>query len=159
MDTASNESTEIAKPKQVRAGGAPKGSTNHVTHGLYMYKAMLNGNGLDERTSLFKAVREKEQELVRALGGDPSPQEQAIIGDSVKNMLYIASLDNYLMGLKSLVRKGRPHPVLAIRTQLSPHLRENLKTLGLKRRVKESDIKLYEDEDKGADSDETSEGK
>ena len=48
-------------------------------------------------------------------------------------MLYIASLDNYLMGLKSLVRKGRPHPVLAIRTQLSAHLRENLKTLGLKR--------------------------
>jgi len=53
--------------------------------------------------------------------------------DSVKNMLYIASLDNYLTGLKSLVRKGKPHPVLAIRTQLSAHLRENLKTLGLKR--------------------------
>src|ERR1700754_1982275 len=97
---------------------------------------MLNGNGLDQRTSLFKALREKEQELVTALGGAPSPQEQAIIGDSVKNMLYVASLDNYLMGLKSLVRKGRPHPVLAIRTQLSAHLRENLKTLGLRRVTK-----------------------
>jgi hypothetical protein len=51
-------------------------------------------------------------------------------------MLYIASLDNYLMGLKSFVRKGRPHPVLAIRTTLSAHLRENLKTLGLKRVAK-----------------------
>jgi hypothetical protein len=90
----------------------------------------------NERTSLFKALREKEQELVKALGGDPSPQEQAIIADSVKNMLYVASLDNYLMRLKSLVRKGRPHPVLAIRTQLSAHLRENLKTLGLKRVAK-----------------------
>jgi hypothetical protein len=86
----------------------------------------------NERTSLFKALREKEQELVKALGGDPSPQEQAIIADSVKNMLYVASLDNYLMGLKSLVRKGRPHPVLAIRTQLSAHLRENLNDVGLK---------------------------
>ena len=94
---------------------------------------MLNGKGLDERTSLFKAMREKELELITALGGDPSPQQQAIIADSVKNMLYIASLDNYLMGLKSLVRKGKPHPVLAIRTQLSAHLRENLKTLGLRR--------------------------
>ena len=37
------------------------------------------------------------------------------------------------MQLKSLVLKGKPHPVLAIRTQLSAHLRENLKTLGLKR--------------------------
>jgi hypothetical protein len=129
-DATNNESTEV-KPRN--AGGAPKGSKNHLVHGFYTYKAMLNGNGLDERTSLFKALREKEKELVTALGGDPSPQEQAIIGDSVKSMLYIASLDNYLMGLKSLVRKGRPHPVLAIRTQLSAHLRENLKTLGLKR--------------------------
>jgi hypothetical protein len=94
---------------------------------------MLNGDGLDQRSSLFKAMREKELELITALGGDPSPEQQAIIADSVKNMLYIASLDNYLMGLKSLVRKGKPHPVLAIRTQLSAHLRENLKTLGLKR--------------------------
>ena len=78
-------------------------------------------------------MREKELELITALGGDPSPQQQAIIADSVKNMLYIVSLENYLMGLKSLVRKGKPHPVLAIRTQLSAHLRENLKTLGLKR--------------------------
>src|SRR4029453_9718732 len=90
------------------------------------------------------------QELVSALGGDPSPQEQAIIGDSVKNMLYIASLDNYLMGLKSLVRKGRPHPVFAIRTQLSAHLRENLKTLGLKRVAKNLSLHdtLAKDDDK-----------
>src|SRR4030095_12267104 len=136
MDTTNNESNEITKPGPRNAGGAPKGSKNHLKHGLYTYKAMLNGNGLDERTSLFKALREKEQELVKALGGDPSPQEQAIIGDSLKKMLAMASLDNYLMGLKSLVRKGRPHPVLAIRTTLSAHLRENLKTLGLKRVAK-----------------------
>ena len=101
---------------------------------------MLDGKGLDERTSLFKALREKEQELTSALGGDPSPQEQAIIADAIKNMLYIASLDNYLMSLKSLVRKGRPHPVLSIRTQLAAHLREDLKTLGLHRRVKATSI-------------------
>src|SRR4029453_9491109 len=127
---------QVRQSRRGQGGGAPPGNQNAVKHGLHSYKAMLNGNGLDERTSLFKALREKEQELVKALGGDPSPQEQAIIGDSVKNMLYIASLDNYLMGLKSLVRKGRPHPVLAIRTQLSAHLRENLKTLGLKRVAK-----------------------
>ena len=90
---------------------------------------------MDERTFRvrFKAKREKELELITALGGDPSPQQQVIIADTVKNMLYIASLDNYLMGLKSLVRKGKPHPVLARGTRLSAHLRENLKTLGLRR--------------------------
>jgi hypothetical protein len=134
METEStNQATQNSRR---RGGGAPPGNKNNLVHGLYCYKAMLDGKGLDQRTSLFKALREKERELSSALGGDPSPQEQAIIGDSVKNMLYIASLDNYLMGLKSLVRKGRPHPVLAIRTTLSAHLRENLKTLGLKRVAK-----------------------
>jgi hypothetical protein len=51
----------------------PPGNKNAIRHGLHAYKAMLNGDGLDERTSLFKALREKEQELITALGGDPSP--------------------------------------------------------------------------------------
>jgi hypothetical protein len=72
---------------------------------------MLNGKGLDERTSLFKALREKEQELVTALGGDPSPQQQTIIADAIKNMLYVASLDNYLMSLKPGTKViSRPAP-------------------------------------------------
>ena len=111
---------------RARASGAPPGNKNAVKHGLYAYKAMLDGDGLDEGSSLFKALRMKEQELVAALGGDPSPQEQVIISDSIKNMLYVASLDNYLMGLKSLVRKGRAHPVLAIRTPaIRPPTRES----------------------------------
>ena len=75
--------------------------------------------------------------LDSALGGDPSPQEKAIIADTVKTLLYIGSLDAYLMGLKSIVRKGRVHNVLIERTRLAGHLRENLKTLGLKRVPKE----------------------
>jgi hypothetical protein len=148
METEST--SPVSQSSRKRAGGAPPGNKNNLVHGLYSYKAMLDGKGLDQRTSLFKALREKEQELVTALGGEPSPQEQAIIGDSVKNMLYIASLDNYLMGLKSLVRKGRPHPVLAIRTTLSAHLRENLKTLGLKRVAKTLSLHeiLAKDDDK-----------
>jgi hypothetical protein len=132
----SDQTTDISTTQRHNAGGAPRGNKNAVKHGLYAYKAMLNGNGLDERTSLFKALREKEQELVEAIGGDPSPQQRAIIGDTVKNLLYIASIDNHLMGLKSLVRKGRPHPLLAIRTQLAAHNRENYKTLGIHRRQK-----------------------
>jgi hypothetical protein len=37
---------------------------------------MLSGGRLDGRTSLHKVLREKEQELITALGGDPSPQER-----------------------------------------------------------------------------------
>jgi hypothetical protein len=66
----------------------PPGNRNAVKHGLYVYKAMLNGDGLDKRTSLYRALAEKERDLITALGGDPSPQQQAVISDSVKNALY-----------------------------------------------------------------------
>ncbi len=121
--------------KPARSG--PPGNKNAMRHGLYSLRAMLNGDGLDRRTSVYRALTEKERELVSALGGDPSPQERAIIADAVKTLLYIGSLDAYLMGLKSIVRKGRVHNALIERTRLAGHLRENLKTLGLKRVPKE----------------------
>jgi hypothetical protein len=122
---------KVGHGKPARSG--PPGNKNAVKHGFYTYKAMLNGSGLDERTSLFKAMRDKERKFIDALGGDPSPQEQVLIADTVQAMLFKSSLTNYLMGLKSLVRKRKAHPVLAIITQLSSQIRENLKTLGLKR--------------------------
>ena len=57
-------------------------------------------------------------------------------------MLYVASLDAYLRGLKSIVCKGRVHNVLIERTRLAGHLRENLKTLGLKRVPKDIPLDL-----------------
>src|SRR5947207_10999483 len=116
-----------------KARGGQPGNKNGSTHGLYVYRAMLNGDGLDQRTSLYRALREKEQELILSLGGDPSPQERTIIADTIKHMLYAATLDHYLLGLKSLVRKGRVHGVLTERTRIGAHVRENLRTLGLKR--------------------------
>jgi hypothetical protein len=100
MDSPVN--TTSTKP--AKAGGPPKGSHNALSHGLYYYKAVLDGDGLDERSSLFRALRMKEQELIAALGGDPSPQERTIISDSVKVMLYVSSCDNYLMGLNPISR-------------------------------------------------------
>ena len=120
----------------VKGRSGPPGNLNGVRHGLYSLRALLSGDGLDQRTSLYKALREKEQELIGSLGGDPSPQEKAIIADTVKTMLFLGSLDHYLTGLKSLVRKGRVHCVLSERTRLAAHMRVNLKTLGLKRVAK-----------------------
>ncbi len=133
-----------------RARSGPPGNKNAVQHAFYFYKRLLSGDGLKRSTALYHALAATEQELVSALGGDPSPQERAIIADTVKTMLYIGSLDNYLMQLKSLVRKGRVHAVLAERTRLGSHLRENLKSLGLERRVKPiPDLQKYLEEKYG----------
>ena len=96
---------------------------------------MLNGQGLDRRTSLYIALRDKEEELADTLGGNPSPQQWALIVDTVKTLLYIGSLDDYLMGLKSIVRKGRVHNVLIERTRLASHLKENFKILGMRGKI------------------------
>ncbi len=120
----------------LKGKSGPPRNKNALTHGLRHYKRMLSGDGLKRSTSLFHALQEKQLELITALGGDPSPQERAIIADTVKVMLYLGSLDNYLAGLKHLSPRGKVHPVLSERTRLAAHLRENLKTLGLKRVTK-----------------------
>ena len=123
--------------------GPPACNTNGVTHGYYSLKARLSGADLDKRTAAYKALAEREQELILALGGDVSPQERIIIADTVKHLLFAASLDRYLMQLKSLVRKGKIHGVVSERTKIGAHIRENLKTLGLKRVSKEISLSDY----------------
>jgi len=79
--------------KQGRSG--PPQNKNAVRHGYYSLRALLNGEGLDKRTALSHALEDKEQELVETLGGNPSPQQMAVIVDTVKTMLYVGSLDDY----------------------------------------------------------------
>src|SRR5262249_23244597 len=106
-------------------------------HGKNQLMRLLSDGGPKKSTALYRVIAAKEQELIASLGGDPSPQELIIIKDTIKTMLFKGSLDRYLMGLKTLVRRGRVHGVLAERTRLAAHERENLRTLGIKRAVKE----------------------
>ncbi len=118
--------------KKPKSRGGQRGNSNNLQHGYYALKGLLNGGRLDKRTAIYRALREKEQELISALGGSEnvSPQEVVLIGDSVRVMMYTASLDNYLMGLKSLVRKGKVRDAVIQRVKLGGHLRENLKHWG-----------------------------
>jgi hypothetical protein len=120
---------------------ASKGNRLAVKHSLHVYRRMLNGTKADKRTTLFKALLEKERELTVALGGDPSPQEKLLINDTVKTILYVGTLDEYLMALNGgIVLGGKDIPVIESRTQLAAHLRRNLEALGLSRRVKAATI-------------------
>src|SRR6516162_8399346 len=119
----------------------PRGNSYAVKHSLHRYRRMLAGGKLDARSSLYKVLHEKERELVAALGGDPSPQERIIIADAVKSMLYVGTLDEYLLKRDgSIVKKTRVIPVVDTRTKLASHLRDNLRALGLHRRVKQQSL-------------------
>jgi hypothetical protein len=142
MDDSPVNSTST---KFTKGQPGPVGYKNHLQHGLYTLRSMLKGDTLDKRTSLYRALAEKERELVVALGGEDnvSPQERIIIGDTVKHMLFMASIDSYLLSLKSLIRKGRLRAVVPERTRIGAHIRENLRTLGLKRVSKELSLSDY----------------
>ena len=58
----SNPTTEVSKDRQVNV--APPGNKNALKHGLHAFKPMLDGDGLDQRSSLFRALRAKENELI-----------------------------------------------------------------------------------------------
>jgi hypothetical protein len=65
-------------------------------------------------------------------------------------MLYVGTLDEYLISLDGgIVAKGKVIPVVDRRTKLAGHLREDLRALGLHRRVKTlslSDVLSQEDD-------------
>ena len=116
---------------------AAKGNTLATKHSVYYFQRLLNGK-LDHRTRLNRVLREKERDLIAALGGDPSPQERILIADAVKNILYIGTIDEYLMSLDGgIIRQFKVIPVVDTRTKLASHLRDNLRALGLHRRVKQ----------------------
>ena len=118
--------------------GGPINNQKALKHGYYPLRDALNGGTLDKRSGLHRALIEKENELTTALGGvdNVSPQERVLIQDTVKNLMFLASLDHYLLQLRSLVRKGRVHAVVGERTRIAAHIRENLRALGLKRVVR-----------------------
>lgn len=126
-------SEQATSDSQNSAVGARKGNTNGVKSGIYSLMKLRRAGQLDGRTALGKKFLEREQEYIRALGGDVSPMLERIINDTVWCDLYLAVADNYLSQLKHLARKNKPHCLLETRLKIAAHRRENIKMLGLKR--------------------------
>ena len=114
------------------------GNRNAVKHGVHSLTVARKRGKVDRRTSFGRAFEAGKKEYISHLGGDQlSAMELALVVDTVWTDFYIAAYDAYLSSLKSVIRKGRPHPIIDARTRLAAHRRENLKTLGLKRVAKQ----------------------
>ena len=72
-----------------------------------------------------------------------------LIRDTIKTILYLGSIDTYLMGLKSAIRRGHLHPIISERVKLAGHIRENFKVLGIKRVSKQASLEDYVNEKYG----------
>lgn len=136
------ETASLKLPKKRTGGrnapGGPPGNRKAEKHGITRLRRMRKSGKLDRRTSFGRAFEARKAEYVAHLGGDQlSAMELAIIEDTVWTDFYTTAYDLYLSSLKSVIRKGRPHPIIDARTRLASHRRENLKTLGLKRVAKQ----------------------
>jgi hypothetical protein len=115
-----------------RRRSGPPGNQNNFKHGVVSMKHWRGSGKLDRRTSFGRAFEARKKEYVAHLGGDQlSAMKLAIVEDTVWTDFYAVAYDAYLSSLKSVIRKGRPHPIVDARTKLAAHRRENLKTLGL----------------------------
>src|SRR5689334_20708143 len=86
---------------------ATKNNKLAVKHSLHTYRRWLEPGGhLRKNSPLQKFLCEEAQELTTALGGDPSPQQRLLIADAVKTMVYIGTLDQYLMSLDGGIIKN-----------------------------------------------------
>lgn len=110
--------------------GAGKGNTRVVKHSLHVYRRMLSGK-LDERLSLAKVLREKERELIDAMGGDPSPQQMIPITDVVDSSLFKGTIEKYLISIDGrIVRGTKVISVVDTWIALSKHIRGHFADTG-----------------------------
>jgi hypothetical protein len=157
MDTATNESTEMAVTKPDHTVGAPKGNKNHLRHGLNPLKKAvykLGNRALDKRTLAGRALVEWRENLIRDLGGDVSTQQDAVISLAVKTKLLLDSVDVWLLQQDTLILKRKKSiiPAVTQRQVLADALSRYLGQLGLGRRTKLPSLSeiLAKDDDKPA---------
>jgi hypothetical protein len=124
-ETASLEPTK--KPTSGRnAPGGPPGNQYAKMHGVRGLQKARRVGKIDKRTAFGQAFERRKRDYIAHLGGDLSAMELAIVEDTVWTDFYTIAYDVYLSGLKSVIRKGRPHPIVDARTKLAAHRRENL---------------------------------
>jgi hypothetical protein len=133
MEAATSLESPKKPPRNRNAPGGPPGNQHAKKHGVRALQIARRVGKIDKRTSFGQAFERRKREYIAHLGGEVSAMELAIIEDTVWTDFYTTNYDVYLSSLKSVVRKGRPHPVVDARTRLAAHRRENLKLLGLKR--------------------------
>ncbi len=86
----------------------------------------------DKRYALGRALAAARDEYAAAIGGDPSPQQAALIGLVVRTQLLVDSLDTWLA--EQNLSDPAVLPALTQRRGLADSLARYLSLLGLERR-------------------------
>lgn len=94
---------------------------------------------LDGRSSESRDLRKWRGELVAALGGDPSPQEKALVELVVRDLAVLSVADRFLQeNAHALINKRRKSfiPLVSERLRVAASVASHLRDLGLHRRAR-----------------------
>ena len=133
------------------ANGATKGNTRAVK--AFLKRLSTHVERQARRPDVFaKVLLEKEQELITALGGDPSPPKKILITDVVNGQLFKGTIENYPLSIGGKIVRGSK--VISIfDTWIAPskYVRATLQALRLERQTKEQSLTelLTEQNDSG----------
>jgi hypothetical protein len=122
------------------SGQATRIAPKHELKDLKKAVKSLGGRGIDQRTTLGKALTQWRKEVIEDLGGPEavSTQKQALIDLAVGTKLLLDSIDTWLLKQPSLVnaRRRAVLPVVLQRQRLAESLARSLTQLGLERRTR-----------------------
>ena len=102
--------------------------------------AKYGTRAVDGRSKMAYQLRAWRKDVIDTLGGydNVTPQELAIVEMASMNRMIICSIDAWILSHPTLIRKDQSlMPAILQRQQLGNGLRDDLKAIGLHRRVKQ----------------------
>lgn len=84
---------------------------------------------VDGRTREGRVARSLRKEFLAACGGAPNPRQRVLVDMIVVAKMMLDDLDLVLAEQPTLVKRGRPHPLLAVRRRAADHLARLLEQL------------------------------
>jgi hypothetical protein len=84
---------------------------------------------VDGRTREGRVARALRKDFLAAYGAAPTPRQRVLVDMVIVAKMTLDDLDLTLAAEKSLVRRGRPHPLLSVRNRTADHLARLLEQL------------------------------
>src|SRR5215510_10643108 len=94
---------------------SPETSRGNTKHGVSAMEALRQAGKIDKRTTPFRAIKKAEQEI---MAKHLESRKRWHVANVARLQYYCQRIDEHLLGLKRIIRKGRVNPAVDLRLRL-----------------------------------------
>src|SRR5215472_10565008 len=94
---------------------SPQTSRGNTKHGVSTLESLRKAGKIDKRTSPFRAIKKIEQEITAR---HTESRKRWHANNIARMQYYCQRIDEHLLGLKRIIRKGRVNPAVDLRLRL-----------------------------------------